>query len=166
VPAAHRIVRIGEVDQFRRFLPRLGEERLGVLGVVAVGDRVQGSAEARDVEIECRVGAEGGDDRVAGAHEHPDEIAEETVDTFPTTIFSGATPWWAARAARRSWFSGSPYFHTSAAAACMASMAFGEGPKTLSFAPMRARKGWPRLRSCASGPTKGTLAGREATRGV
>jgi hypothetical protein len=36
----------------------------------------------------------------------------------------------------------------------------GEGPKTLSLAPMRARKGGPRARSCVSGPTKGTVAGR------
>jgi hypothetical protein len=84
----------------------------------------------------------------------------------PTTMFCGAMPWWAARAVRRSWISGSPYFHTSVAAACIAAMALGEGPKTLSLAPMRARKGWPLARSCVSGPTKGTLAGREATRGV
>src|SRR5690349_19804848 len=39
----------------------------------------------------------------------------------------------------------------------------GEGPKLLSLAPMRARKGRPRSRSCASGPTNGTVEGSAAT---
>src|SRR5262245_56953456 len=52
------------------------------------------------------------------------------------------------------------------AAMAILSMTTGEGPKLLSLAPMRARKGLPRVRSCASGPTKGTVAGSEATRGT
>ena len=45
-------------------------------------------------------------------------------------------------------------------------MAFGEGPKRDSFAPRRAEKGRPRRRSWVSGPTKGTVEGREVARGV
>ena len=48
----------------------------------------------------------------------------------------------------------------------MAAAEAGEGPKTLSFAPIRAAKGTPRWRSCVSGPTKGTVDGKEATSGV
>ena len=84
----------------------------------------------------------------------------------PTTTFSGPTPWCAASAAFRSCISGSPYFQTSAAASAMAATAFGDGPKTLSFAPIRATNGRPMARSCVSGPTKGTVAGRPAASGV
>src|SRR5690606_15930150 len=42
----------------------------------------------------------------------------------------------------------------------------GDGPKPLSLAPMRARNGRPRARSCASGPTKGTVAGNRAASAV
>jgi hypothetical protein len=69
-------------------------------------------------------------------------------------------------AALRSCISGSPYIHDCAAAAHIASMARGDGPNTLSFAPMRARNGRPRMRSWASGPTKGTVAGRPAISGA
>jgi hypothetical protein len=51
------------------------------------------------------------------------------------------------------------------AIAAMAAAA-GEGPKTLSFAPSRATKPRPRARSCASGPTNGTVDGNEAASGV
>src|SRR5215216_1574093 len=48
----------------------------------------------------------------------------------------------------------------------MAASAFGEGPNRLSLAPSRARKARPRARSCASGPVKGTKAGKLSTRVV
>jgi hypothetical protein len=48
----------------------------------------------------------------------------------------------------------------------MAAMALGEGPKTLSLAPMRARRGIPVRRMMVSGPTKGTVEGSESMRGV
>lgn len=48
----------------------------------------------------------------------------------------------------------------------MAATAWGEGPNRLSFAPSRAAKRCPRARSCASGPTKGTVEGSDAARGV
>src|SRR5262249_2337351 len=44
----------------------------------------------------------------------------------------------------------------------MASLARGEGPKVLSFAPSRRMNGRPLRRSIASGATKGTVAGRLA----
>src|SRR5262245_32166974 len=69
-------------------------------------------------------------------------------------------------AALRSWISGSPYIHDSAAAAHIAATARGEGPNTLSLAPMRARKGRLRMRSWASGPRKGTVAGNPSISGV
>ena len=84
----------------------------------------------------------------------------------PTATSPAETPSSAASACFSSWFSGSPYFHTSAAAACSAATAFGDGPKPFSLAPMRARNALPRVRSSASGPTKGTVAGSEAARGV
>ena len=48
----------------------------------------------------------------------------------------------------------------------MAAAALGETPKALSLAPMRAAKVRPRCRSIASGPTKGTVAGRLRTSAV
>ena len=68
-------------------------------------------------------------------------------------------------AALRSCISGSPYIHDCAAAAPSPRRP-GDGPNTLSFAPMRARNGRPRIRSWASGPTKGTVAGRPAISGA
>ena len=58
---------------------------------------------------------------------------------------------------------GSQYIHCSGAAHRIASTAAGDGPNTLSFAPIRARNARPRARSCASGPTKGTVAGSRST---
>ena len=54
----------------------------------------------------------------------------------------------------------------SAAARAIAAATAGEGPKPLSLAPMRARKARPRVRSCVSGPTNGTVAGKDWTSGV
>ena len=45
----------------------------------------------------------------------------------------------------------------------MASIALGEGPNTFSLAPIRALNLRPIARSCASGPTNGTLAGSAST---
>ena len=81
----------------------------------------------------------------------------------PTTTWAGVTPCRAAIACLRSWFSGSPYIHPSAAAACIAATADGAAPNALSLAPSRARNGRPRRRSSVSGPTNGTLAGRPST---
>ncbi len=78
----------------------------------------------------------------------------------PIAIWAGVTPWWAASACFRSWFSGSPYIQAPCAAACIAATALGEGPKRDSLAPSRARKGWPLRRSSVSGPVKGTVEGR------
>ena len=84
----------------------------------------------------------------------------------PTMTFSGATPRCFASARLMSWFSGSQYCQLSAAAACMAATTAGDGPNTLSLAPMRARNLVPERRSSASGPTKGTEEGSVSTRGV
>src|SRR5688500_16187756 len=51
-------------------------------------------------------------------------------------------------------------------ASAIAATTFGEGPKLFSLAPILARNGLPRTRSCASGPTNGTVAGSERTSGV
>ena len=45
----------------------------------------------------------------------------------------------------------------------LALIAFGDGPKPLSFAPSRARNIIPEARSCASGPTNGTVCGKSTT---
>src|SRR4029079_2630330 len=84
----------------------------------------------------------------------------------PMTTLSRSTRWKSDSAARRSWLSGSAYIQLPSAAARMAASALGEGPNRLSLAPRRARNGRPRVRSCASGPTNGTKAGRLSTRAV
>ena len=57
----------------------------------------------------------------------------------PTTKLVGATPWYAANAVRKSKLLGSPYIHASPAAACIAAIARGDGPKVFSFAPTESR---------------------------
>src|SRR4029079_3106638 len=84
----------------------------------------------------------------------------------PMTTLSRSTRWKSDSAARRSWLSGSAYIQLPSAAARLAASALGEGPNRLSLAPRRARNGRPRVRSCASGPTNGTEAGRLSTRAV
>ena len=82
MPAPHRVVGICQVNQWRGGLAGGEEQRLGVLGVVAVGDGDELAAEAGDVVGEGRVGAGGGDDGRAGGDEEADEVAEEAVDAF------------------------------------------------------------------------------------
>ena len=82
VPGAHRVVGVGDVDELGAGLGSLFDERLGVLVVVAVGHGDDLSAEARDMVVEGRVGARGGDHCVAGADREPDEVAEQPVDAF------------------------------------------------------------------------------------
>ena len=82
MPAPHRVVGICQVNQWRGGLAGGEEQRLGVLGVVAVGDGDELAAEAGDVVGEGRVGAGGGHDGRAGGDEEADEVAEEAVDAF------------------------------------------------------------------------------------
>ena len=82
VPRAGRVVGVREVEERRARLARGEKQRLGVLGVVAIGDGDELAAEARDVEGEGRIGAGRGDDGRAGGDEQADEEAEQTVDTL------------------------------------------------------------------------------------
>jgi hypothetical protein len=82
MPGAHRVVGVGEVDERRPRLARRRGEAVEIGGVVAVGHGPQHAAEARDVVVEGRVGAERGDDRGAGRHQQADEAAEQAVDAL------------------------------------------------------------------------------------
>ena len=81
-PAAHRVVGIGDIDQLGPGLARPGEERVRILGIVAVGHLVQHAAEARHVVVEGRIGAVGGHHRVARLDQQADQRAEQPVDAF------------------------------------------------------------------------------------
>jgi len=80
VPAAHRVVGIGDVDQFRACFPCLGDQGYRVFGVTGIWHPVQCAAVARDVVGEGRIGPGGGHDRVARFHHEPHQFAQEPVD--------------------------------------------------------------------------------------
>ena len=167
MPAAHRVVGVGEVDQRRAGAAGGEEQRLGVLGVVAVGDGDEAAAEAGDMVGEGRVGAGRGDDRRAGGDQQADEVAEQAVDALADDDVRGPD---AVVGGER----GLEVEHLGVAvlpglgggARPSRRRRAGEGPKTLSLAPRRAAKRRPSARSWVSGPTKGTVAGRLAASGV
>ena len=79
-PSAHRVVGIGEEDE-RRLQPAHGvQQGFQVDPVVAVGHGFQHAAEAGDMVVEGRVGAERGDHRRARLHDHAHDIAQHLVD--------------------------------------------------------------------------------------
>ena len=166
VPAPGRVVRVGEIDERRPGLARGEEQRLGVLGVVAIGDGNQPPPETRDVEGEGRVGAGRGHDRRAGRDEEPDEQAEQAVDPLahhdvlrPDAVVGGQRglevvdfgiavhPGLGGGVRHRG-----DGARRGAEDALVGADAGNERPA--------------RVRSCVSGPTKGTVAGRLAARGV
>ena len=79
-PAPHRVVRVGEVEERRARLARGEKQRLGVLGVVAVGHGEKRPPEPRHVVVEGRVGPGRGHDRRPRRHEEPHQVAEQPVD--------------------------------------------------------------------------------------
>jgi hypothetical protein len=90
MPAAHRVVGIGEVDELRVHLRRLGDQRLRVLPVAGIGHLVQDAAEARHVVVERRIGPVRGDDRVALGHQKAHEVAQKAVDPLAHDDVLGA----------------------------------------------------------------------------
>ena len=79
-PASHRIVRVRQIDEPRPRLARTGGERIDVLAVIRIGDRLQHAAEARDMVVECRIGPQRSDGHIAGGHEQPHCKAKQSVD--------------------------------------------------------------------------------------
>lgn len=84
----------------------------------------------------------------------------------PTTTLPVLRPRCSASERLSSKLSGSQYFHILPAADRIAATTDGAGPKQFSLAPMRALNGLLRVRSCASGPTNGTVEGSAPTSGV
>jgi len=82
LPRAHRVVRIGEIDEPRPGPGRAGDKAVRVLGVVAVGHLVQHAAEARDMVVEGRIGAVRGHHRLARGEEQSHREAEQPVDAL------------------------------------------------------------------------------------
>ena len=82
MPCPHRVVGIGDVDELRAGRGRQSHQRLGVVVIAFVRRLVQHPAIARDVEIERRVGAVGGDDRIPRFDQQTHQIAEQPVDPF------------------------------------------------------------------------------------
>jgi len=91
-PRPHGIVRIGEVDQRGAFAPGGGDERFEVLTVVSVRHGDEPAAEAGDVIIEGRIGAERGHDRRAGIDDEPHREAQNAVDAFAHHDVVGGDP--------------------------------------------------------------------------
>ncbi len=83
VPAAHRVVGIAEIDQRRVDLGRLGEQRVGVFGIVPVGNGVQFAAIAPDVIVESRIGPGRCHHRSPLRHQQPHQRAQQRVDPRP-----------------------------------------------------------------------------------
>jgi len=82
VPGAHRVIRIGDVNQFGPNLGRLLNKGLGVFMIPCVGHGDEFTAKTRDMVVECRVSAGRGDDFVALVHQQPDKVAQKPINTF------------------------------------------------------------------------------------
>ena len=82
VVAAHRIVGIGDVDQFCLRFPGLGDQTGGVFMVAGIGDGVQGAAIARHVKVEGRIGPGAGHNMVARPDQQAADKAQQAVDPF------------------------------------------------------------------------------------
>ena len=80
MPASHRVVGIGEIDQFCINRPRLGQKRVWIFMVARIGHLVQHAAKTRHMVVEGGIGPVRGHDRIAGADEQPHEIAQQPVD--------------------------------------------------------------------------------------
>ena len=92
VPCAHRVVGVGEVDEFRTDLFRPSKERGRVFVIVLVGNLVELPAEPRDVVVEGGIGSVGGDDGIAGFDQQADKIPQKAVNPFAhNDIFRGYT---------------------------------------------------------------------------
>ena len=92
VPGPHRIVGVGEVDERGPGLANRLREGVRILVVVAVGHRHEARTEARDMEVEGRVGAGRGHHRGSGLGQHPHHEAEQLVDAGPEADLAGIHP--------------------------------------------------------------------------
>ena len=82
VRATHRVVGIGEVNQFGIYSPRHCEQGVRILEIGLVGYLVQHASITRHMVVEGRIGSVGGDDRISGCDEKADQIGQKTVDAF------------------------------------------------------------------------------------
>jgi len=80
MPTAHRVVGIGEIDEFRANLSGFGKKRRGILVIIAVGHFVERPAVTRHMVVECRIGPARGHHRIAIGYKQSHEIAQEPVD--------------------------------------------------------------------------------------
>ena len=166
-PGAHRIVGIGEIDERAPFPGCTAVEQVvEALPVVLVGHGDQPPARARDMEVEGRVGAERRHHRRARLDEHAHDQAEQPVDALADNHVFVADAEMRRQCRLQVEIVGVAIHPHVGGRGRMAAITDGAGPKLLSLAPMRARNGLPRVRSCASGPTKGTVSGNDWTSGV
>ena len=89
----------------------------------------------------------------------------EAVDAFADGDVAAATPRWAASACSRSWFSGSPYFHISGAAACIAAMTLRRGAEAALVGADAGAEGHAGVPLDRFGGDEGDGVGRAATTG-
>ena len=82
MPAAHRIVRIGQVNKLGPNLRRFCKKRGGIFVIVPVRRGVEHAAKASHVIVESWIGAKRGDNRVPRCDQQADEIAQKPVDPF------------------------------------------------------------------------------------
>ena len=82
MPGAHRVVRVGDVNQLGADLGRFGDQRHGVFVIVLIGNGFQHAPKARDVIVEGRIRALRGHHRVARSNEQSHQIAKDPVDPF------------------------------------------------------------------------------------
>ena len=144
-----------------------GQQGLGVLAVARVRHTHPPPAEAVDVIVERgiragRVTAAWPTAPPSCARRAPEQGVDAAIERrcCPARCRDGAR--WPPL---RSCISGSPYIHDCAAAA-HPSMARGDGPARFRSRRCARAVAAPRIRSWASGPTKGTVAGRPAIRGA
>ena len=166
-PGAHRVVGVGEIDQRRVLALHRRKQSVEAFAVVFVWHGDQPPAETCDVEVEGRVGPERGDDSHARRDHHAHDEVEQPVYAFADDdIVVGDAEMGSDRGLEVEIVGVAIHPHVWRRRPHGRDDR-GRRPKLLSLAPMRARKGRPpRSRSCASGPTKGTVGGSAATSGV
>ena len=166
VPGPHGVVGIREVDERRPARAHACEDRLQIDAIVAVGDRLQVSAEPRDLVVEGRIGAVRGHHRHSGLDQHPDRQSEQLVDA--PRHADVVDPHAVARRDLRAQLEGLGVSVPRCPRDRLAHRLRGPGrhPERALVGPDPHRELRPRRRSIASGPTKGTVAGNPATMGV
>ena len=82
VPASHRVVRVGEIDERRIFALHGFKQRLHILAIVTIGHGHEPAAEAGNMVVEGGISAERGNDRRIVADDQTHHEPQKPVDTF------------------------------------------------------------------------------------